>query len=221
MIGDTSMNHPTTTRIDNDDLAAREQAVRALLTRRSVSPKRLVAPGPDLQTLDLLLQAALTAPDHGGLRPWRVVEFRAEHRAELATLFEQEKLRRDPLATTVDLLRARDHALMPPVLLGFIVAPHARTKIPLREQWLSAGAALGNLLNAAHQLGYGAIMLSGERCFDPQLTGALGVKADEQLAGFVSIGTVAKAPPEAHRPLAQTVWSCWPGAASDHSAPKA
>jgi len=215
------MNHPTTTRIDNDDLAAREQAVRALLTRRSVSPKRLVAPGPDLQTLDLLLQAALTAPDHGGLRPWRVVEFRAEHRAELATLFEQEKLRRDPLATTVDLLRARDHALMPPVLLGFIVAPHARTKIPLREQWLSAGAALGNLLNAAHQLGYGAIMLSGERCFDPQLTGALGVKADEQLAGFVSIGTVAKAPPEAHRPLAQTVWSCWPGAASDHSAPKA
>jgi nitroreductase len=202
------MNTPTR---HDDDLAAREQAVRALLSRRSVSPKRLVAPGPDLQTLDLLLQAALTAPDHGGLRPWRVIEFRADHRADLAALFEEEKRRRDPLATPVDLLRARDHALMPPVLLGFVVAPHARTKIPLREQWLSAGAALGNLLNAAHQLGYGAIVLSGERCFDVQLTGALGVKADEQLVGFVSIGTVAKAPPAAHRPLAQTVWSCWPG----------
>lgn len=202
----------TTPTRHNDDLAAREQAVRALLTRRSVSPKRLVAPGPDLQTLDLLLQAALAAPDHGGLRPWRVIEFRAGKRGELAALFEQEKLRRDPLATPVDLLRARDHALMPPVLLAFVVAPHSRTKIPLREQWLSAGAALGNLLNAAHQLGYGAIVLSGERCFDPQLTGALGVKAEEQLVGFVSIGTVAKAPPEAHRPLAQTVWSCWPGA---------
>ena len=201
------MNHPIQT--DNDDLAARERAVRALLSRRSVSPKRLVAPGPDLQTLDLLLQAALTAPDHGGLRPWRLIEFRAEQRGELAALFEQEKLRRDPLATPVDLLRARDHALMPPVLLGFVVAPQTRTKIPLREQWLSAGAALGNLLNAAHQLGYGAIVLSGERCFDAELTGALGVKADEQLVGFVSIGTVATAPPEAHRPLAQTVWSCW------------
>ena len=195
-----------------DDLAAREQAVRALLTRRSVSPKRLVAPGPDVQTLDLLLQAALAAPDHGGLRPWRVIEFRAGQRSELAALFEQEKLRRDPLATKVDLLRARDHALMPPVLLAFVVTPYSRTKIPLREQWLSAGAALGNLLNAAHQVGYGAIVLSGERCFDPQLTGALGVKAEEQLVGFVSIGTVAKAPPDAHRPLAQTVWSCWPGA---------
>ncbi len=204
------MSDPVPTRID-DDLALREQAVRALLTRRSVSPKRLVAPGPDLQTIDLLLQAALTAPDHGGLHPWRVIEFRAEHRGELAALFEQEKLRRDPLATPVDVLRARDHALMAPVLLGFVVAPQSRTKIPLREQWLSAGAALGNLLNAAHQLGYGAIVLSGERCFDPQLTGALGVKAEEQLVGFVSIGTVAKAPPEAHRPLTQTVWSCWPG----------
>jgi nitroreductase len=204
------MNEPAPIRHD-DDLAAREQALQPLLTRRSVSPKRLVAPGPDLLTLELLLRCALCAPDHGGLVPWRVIEFRTERRAELAALFEQEKLRRDPLATPVDLLRARDHALLPPVLLGFVVTLRQRTRIPLREQWLSAGAALGNLLNAAHQLGYGAIVLSGERCFDTQLTGALGVKPEEQLAGFVSIGTIGTAPPEAQRPLAQTVWSCWSG----------
>jgi nitroreductase len=201
---------PASTNIEQN-AALHEQMLRPLLSRRSVSPKRLVAPGPDLAALDLILQAALSAPDHGGLHPWRVIEFRAEQRLELAALFEAEKCRRDPLATPLDILRARDHALTPPVLLGFVVAPHARTKIPLREQWLAAGAALGNLLNAAHQLGYGAIMLSGERCFDSALTGALGVSGDEQLAGFVSIGTTAKAPPAAHRPLSQTVWSCWPG----------
>jgi len=206
------MNDPAPIRTDNNNDSDNVAALRALLSRRSVSPKRLVAPGPDLQTLDLLLQAALTAPDHGGLRPWRVIEFRAQQRTELAVLFEEEKLRRDPLATPLDLLRARDHALMPPVLLGFVVAPHARTRIPLREQWLSAGAALGNLLNAAHLRGFGAIVLSGERCFDLQFTRALGVKADEELIGFVSIGTVAKEPPESHRPLSQAVWSCWPGA---------
>jgi nitroreductase len=215
------MDDSAPTRTDHDSLAEREQLVRGLLSRRSVSPKRLVAPGPDLHMLDLMLQAALTAPDHGALRPWRVIEFRAEQRAELAALFEQEKLRRDPLATKVDLLRARDHALMPPVLLGFVVTPQARTKIPLREQWLSAGAALGNLLNAAHQLGFGAIVLSGDRCFDTQLTAALGVKADEELVGFISIGTAAKAPPEVHRPLAQTVWSCWPGAGNTSHSPDA
>ena len=80
------------------DLPLDPGALRPLLSRRSVSPKRLIAPGPDLAALDLILQAALAAPDHGGLHPWRVIEFRAEHRGALAALFEQEKLRRDPLA---------------------------------------------------------------------------------------------------------------------------
>ena len=209
MTADSDSSRTASTRAS--DRTLREALLQPLLARRSVSPKRLVAPGPDLDALDLILQAALAAPDHGGLRPWRVVEFRAEQRAELAALFEAEKRRRDPLATPVDLLRARDHALMPPVLLAFVVSPQARTKVPLREQWLGAGAALGNLLNAAHQLGFGAIVLSGERCFDAPLLAALGIGADEQLAGFVSIGTTAKAPPPAHRPLSQTVWTCWPG----------
>lgn len=53
-----------------------EETIAALLERRSVSPKRLGAPGPTLDHLDLILQAALRAPDHGGLVPWRVIEFR-------------------------------------------------------------------------------------------------------------------------------------------------
>ena len=36
--------------------------------------------------------------------------------------------------------------------------------VPVPEQWLSAGAALGSILSAAHLLGFGAIILSGERC---------------------------------------------------------
>ncbi|MGC5189133.1 hypothetical protein ACPXBB_26415, partial [Escherichia coli] len=74
----------------------------------------------------------------------------------LADCFEQEKLRRDPLASPADLGRAREHATQPPLLLAFVVSPRARSQVPAREQWLSAGAALGNILSAAHQLGYGA-----------------------------------------------------------------
>lgn len=186
-----------------------ETAVTPLLKRRSVSPKRLKAPGPTLAELDLILQAALRAPDHGNLLPWRVLEFRSEQRADLADRFEQEKLRRDPLTSKADLNRARAHATLAPVLLGFIVAPKPRTKVPLREQWLAAGAALCNLLNAAHQLGYGAIMLSGERCFDAVLTDQLGVKPDEFLAGFISLGCIAEEPPKPRHALPAQVWSCW------------
>lgn len=169
----------------------------SLLTRRSVSPRRLVAPGPNHAEIDIMLQAALRGPDHAGLRPWYVIEFSDEQREALAEIFEQEKLRRDPLAGMEDRQRARDHALRPPTLLAFVVSPLAHTRVPAREQWLAAGAALGNLLNAAHALGYGAMVLSGERCFDSILTEQLGVAKHEVLAGFVSVGHIREVPPAA------------------------
>ncbi|WP_431275550.1 nitroreductase family protein [Variovorax ureilyticus] len=159
-----------------DALTLAEQRLADLLSRQSISPKRLRAPGPDADELEAIVQAALRAPDHGGLMPWRLIEFRPETRDMLARCFEQEKLRRDPLAGESDLRRAREHAQRAPMLLGFVVCPRRRTRVPMRDQWLAAGAALGNLLAAAHRLGYGAIVLSGERCFDPILAGQLGIE---------------------------------------------
>lgn len=165
-----------------------------LLARRSISPRRLGLPGPDSGDIDLMIEAALCSPDHGALRPWRILEFPGHQRAALADLFEQEKLRRDPLAPADDIRRAREHATRAPALLAFIVSPLPRSRVPVREQWLAAGAALGNFLNAAHQLGFGAIMLSGERCFDPAIHAELGLREGEHLAGFISLGSIASQP---------------------------
>ncbi len=186
-----------------------DRAVAPLVERRSVSPKRLGGSGPGRDDIDRMLKAALRAPDHGGLHPWRVIEFASAQRDALAELFEQEKLRRDPLAPADDLRRAREHATRPPLLLAFVVTPLIRSHVPVREQWLSAGAALGNLLNAAHGLGYGAIILSGERYFDAELTTKLGVAQDEFLAGFVSLGTIVQAAPTAPVIPTHSVWSAW------------
>jgi nitroreductase len=193
------------------DPQLQQQTLEALLSRRSVSPKRLTSPGPDAAALDLMIQAALRAPDHGGLHPWRLIEFPDAARQSLADCFEQEKLRRDPLASRSDRDKAREHALRPPVLLGFVVSPRARTQVPPREQVLAAGAALANLLNAAHQLGFGASILSGERCFEAQLVAELGLGPEEWLAGFVSMGTIERAPPRAARTSSAVVRSVWLG----------
>lgn len=172
----------------------RRAGLAPLLARRSISPRRLAMPGPDSADIDLMIEAALCSPDHGALHPWRILEFPDHQRAALAALFEHEKLRRDPLAPADDIRRAREHATRAPALLAFIVSPKPRSRIPVREQWLAAGAALGNFLNAAHQLGFGAIVLSGERCFDPGVHAQLGLGDGEQLAGFISLGSTASLP---------------------------
>lgn len=190
-----------------------------LLSRRSVSPKRLRGPGPIRGELNLIVDAALRAPDHGNLRPWRLIEFEEICRDALAAIFEDEKRRRDPVATLDDLARAREHATHAPIVLAFVVRPERHVLVPIYEQWLSAGAALGNLLLAAHALGYGAIMLSGERCQDAALREALGVQAHETLAGFISIGAIAKAPPPSE-PIERTrVLSSWRPAVESNVAP--
>ena len=107
-----------------DALTLAEQRLEDYLSRRSVSPKRLRAPGPDADELEAIVQAALRAPDHGGLLPWRLVEFRPETRELLARCFEEEKLRRDSLAGELDLRQAREHATRAP-MLGCFAVRHA------------------------------------------------------------------------------------------------
>src|SRR5450631_3628563 len=98
-------------------------ALRTLLARRSVAPRRLAPPGPSPGELEQVVRAALRGPDHGDLAPWRVIHIEPARRGELAELFAQEKQRRDPLVSPADLARAREHATRAPTLLAFVVSP--------------------------------------------------------------------------------------------------
>ena len=57
------------------------QALDLLLNRVSVG--RLLEPAPDAAQRELMFRAALRAPDHGQLRPWRFITVDGEARARL------------------------------------------------------------------------------------------------------------------------------------------
>jgi nitroreductase len=172
-----------------------------LRDRRSVAVKRLGPPAPTEDELELILSAALAAPDHGALRPWRLVLCVEEARSDLADLFVAAKRQLNPEATDLEVAREREKAERPPVLLALVATPKSgHATIPEAEQIASAGAALQSILLAAHGLGYGAIMLSGSRCTADCVRDALGVGAGELLLGFISIGTIVDTPRQASRP---------------------
>ena len=56
-------------------------ALQALTTRRSAS--KLGDPEPPAGVLEACLEAAIRAPDHGRLRPWRFILIRGEGRQRL------------------------------------------------------------------------------------------------------------------------------------------
>ena len=85
-------------------------------------------------------------------------------------------------------------------MLVVVACPVPGHKVPVQEQLLSGGAVCFALLQAAQALGFGAQWLTGWAAYDPHIQRQLGLAVDEQVLGFIHIGTPAEAAPERQRP---------------------
>lgn len=161
-----------------------------LLNRHSLGPRWLVEPGPSAEQLQQAVRAALRAPDHGCLRPWRAVVVAPADRAALGEIFARCARDAGKPADYVDAERQRAHR--GPVLVAWVarIVGHSEAAPP-HEQWITVGGALTNFLNAVHLMGYAAKTLSGRKCSHPLLREAFCGEG-ETLVGFVCVGTATK-----------------------------
>jgi len=165
-------------------------ALSALLNRHSLGPRWMVAPGPSDEQLLLAIQAALRAPNHGRLQPWRVVTISEAQRPALAALFEE--FARESGKSEEDVAIERERAWNGPVLLAWVARIDTTVeKVPPHEQWICVGGAFANFMNAVHMMGYGAKILSGRKCQHPAIVRAF-CKEGEQLIGFICVGTATR-----------------------------
>ena len=159
-------------------------ALDALLNR--VSAPRLCEPAPDAAQRELLFRAALRAPDHGQLRPWRFLTIEGAAREQLGELLAQA-LQAD--ASPEALSKARAMPLRAPLLVVVIARVQAHAKVPAQEQVIAAGCAAHGILLAAHAQGIGAVWRTGELAYNAQVAAGLGLAADEQVIAFLYLGT--------------------------------
>ncbi len=190
--------------------SVRREALDLLLQRHSPWP--LTDPAPSAQDLDLVFQAALRAPDHGQLQPWRFIAIRGDARIALGEVFAQAARQRDP---EEDGERFRNKAMAAPLLIALcarVLAPH---KIPEFEQVLAVGAAAMNMLNALHLLGYGGFWATGLNSYDPRVQRALGLGEADRLLGFLYVGTAKEATRAPERRAPESFVREWTGPAVD------
>lgn len=160
-----------------------------LFTRRSV--KFVQAPGPSEEHLSQILRAGMSAPDHGRLRPWRFTLIRGEAVQQLADLAIGAIKRAGLPLTTQKEASTRDWLKNVPLLIALACRmDSSNTKIPEDERMLATGAAVTNMLNAAHMLGYGAYWSTGLGTYVDEVHDALGYDALEyRFMGYLAIGT--------------------------------
>lgn len=180
----------------DDTVPQPHPALDTLLSRQSVGIKHLVEPGPDDEHLRQMADAALRAPDHAGLVPFRFAVIRGAARGQLAALYVRAA--RDAGKDEASVRLDAERALRAPVTLAVVARLDlGHPQVPAHEQWACVGGALTNLLNAAHALGFGGKMLSGAKARDANIVRAF-CGPGETLLGWVALGTPAKSPANPH-----------------------
>lgn len=161
------------------------EGLSLLLQRHSCG--RLVAPAPQGEALENILQAALAVPDHGGLHPWHFILCEGDGLGRLGALLADAAQRRGEDADAV--AKLRQAPLRAPLVAVVVSRATDHPKVPVLEQQLSAGCAAMAMQMAAQAQGFGGIWRSGWVMFDQGVHQALGLADGEQIVGFVYLGT--------------------------------
>jgi nitroreductase len=153
------------------------------------SASRLTEPAPSAAQLQDIFRAALRAPDHGRLHPWRFITIAGERRKAFGELLEHSLLTRTPDADEAARTKARTAPLRAPLLVVVVVNVSEHPKVPAVEQRLSGACAAQAILLAAEACGFASMWRTGAAAYDRALLTGLGLAASEEIIGFLYIGS--------------------------------
>jgi nitroreductase len=151
---------------------------------------RLVEPGVSPEHLARIIEAAGRAPDHGRLKPWRFIVLDEESRETFARAAAEAKRLRMPTLSAEQVEAERNKIRRSPtIIVAGCAVRLEHPKVPQIEQVIAVGAAVQNLILAAHGLGYGSMWKTGAAAYDPGVKAAVGLQAHDHIVAIVHLGT--------------------------------
>lgn len=160
-------------------------SLELLFSRRSASA--LMAPGPTRDELDRILLAAGTVPDHGLLRPFRLVVIEGDGRIAFGQALAAGAAERKPELPEAKLGGIRAKAMRSPTLVALVASPRPG-KIETWEQHATAACAGYAITLAAYALGVGAMWKSVPFTRGQALVDLLGLTETEEMLGWIHLG---------------------------------
>ena len=168
-----------------------QQSIIDLIADRRSFPK-LQEPAPQAALLDKILKASLRVPDHHRQQPWRFLLIQGKARNALGDLFaESLSLDSEIPINEEQLDKARAKAQRAPLIIAGIVKHLNHEKVPAIEENLSAAAVFHNLGLALYSEGFGSVWRTGNFCYHPYILKGLGLASNEELLGYLYVGTPA------------------------------
>ena len=165
------------------------ETIDFLTTRRSTVARMMDGPGPSDDELKKIMEAGMRVPDHGRLTPWRFIVIRGDARDTIGNVIADAFKKNNPDAIEEQIEIEQERLTRAPVVIAVVSRVQKEHKIPEWEQVLSAGAACQTMLIAAQSMGYAAQWLTEWYAYDADVKAAIGAESDDEIAGFVYLGT--------------------------------
>ena len=183
--------------------------IEFLENRRSVTAKKMAKGNIDRDHLRQILSVGIRVPDHGALKPWRLVVINGAKRKQIdEEIIFPEFIRANPGASAENQSIEKTRLQRADVVIAVISSPVQHKSIPKWEMQLSAGAVCTTLLYAAQSLDYAAQWLTEWYSYNQKVLKTLGGEpGKDQIAGFIYIGEKVAAPMERPRPNFETTVS--------------
>lgn len=153
-----------------------------------ITVSKLQEKGLPRDVIEKLLSAAVQAPNHHKVRPWRFVVVTGKGRNKLGDVMAASFLDRNPATPPEGLEKTRALPLRAPLVIAVGADKPVESKIIEIENISAASAACQNILLAAQSLGLGAIWRTGEWARDVKVKEFLGFESDQHVVGFIYIG---------------------------------
>ncbi len=181
-----------------------------MMSRRSLTVKDMVEPGPDTDQVEQLLIIGARVPDHKKQVPWRFLTIQGDARAKIGEKLREVFAKHNPDASS-DILNFEENRFMrAPLIIAVIsTATPDNEKVPEWEQILTAGAVCQNILIAANAMGFAAQWLSEWYAYDAEILSSFHLSKKERIAGFIYIGSPGKEPAERGRPDINEITQEW------------
>lgn len=181
-----------------------------LLVHRSAGRTLLAEPGPSSIEARKIVSAALSVADDSDPCRLRYIYVPGQRREKLGEILTEAKKRQRIGANGGERNCENLHASELPALIAVVAkCDYDHPDISIREQHLTVGAAIQNMRLCAQALGYAACFIGGRDMLDMHLAKSLELESDEQLFGFVSVGTPATKRQSRKRPGIRAHFSVW------------
>lgn len=180
-------------------------ALELLLNR--VSYNKLIYPAPQGEQLNNILQAGCNVPDHGALTPWRFIVFKDDALKDLGEIFA-EAAEQDQAADE-QITKAKNMPLRAPMIIAVIAKLTSGHKVPESEQLIAAGCSVHSMQMAAVAQGFQGIWRTGDYAYHPHVIKQLNLASNEEIVGYLYLGTADGEVPTKQRPAAENFVQYW------------